>query len=251
MHVILDSIPGEGGAVAPPRSPLVPPLAVTCIGKTIKLDLATSEGARARYARVCVEVDISKPLLGKYMIENRTFLVEYESLGNICVTCGFYGHKTEACTPSEHAKPSQGAEMSSDSSPTDQEGDAGEWMVVQRRNRGKWQKEKQEPPKKPPSGSRFVALGDSVDTRPKVAPHPKESDVNTAKLAASLAAVLSKAPQPHSEAGSSAGNGSGHPTSRVPLGDRTNEVNGTKPSDKATLIQNIDSSKSTKLGQHP
>ncbi|CAN1854622.1 hypothetical protein LINPERHAP1_LOCUS41403 [Linum perenne] len=113
-----------------------------CIGKTVKLDLATSEGARARYARVCMEVDISKPLLGKYMIENRTFFVEYESFGNICVTCGFHGHKTEGCTISEHAKPSQGAEMSSDSSPTDQEGDAGEWMVVQRRNRGKGQKEK-------------------------------------------------------------------------------------------------------------
>ncbi|CAN1188053.1 hypothetical protein LINPERHAP1_LOCUS28172 [Linum perenne] len=39
------------------------------IGRTIRMDLATSEGARARYARVCVEIDLSKPLLGKYMIE--------------------------------------------------------------------------------------------------------------------------------------------------------------------------------------
>ncbi|CAN1191317.1 hypothetical protein LINPERHAP2_LOCUS40986 [Linum perenne] len=67
------------------------------IGKTVKIDLATSEGARARYARVCVEIDITKPLLGKYMIEDRTFLVEYESLENICGDCGFYGHKLGAC----------------------------------------------------------------------------------------------------------------------------------------------------------
>ncbi|CAN1164083.1 hypothetical protein LINPERPRIM_LOCUS32984 [Linum perenne] len=60
-----------------------------CIGKTVRLDLATETGARARYARVYVEVDLSKPLLGKYMIENRTFHVEYESLENICFTCGF------------------------------------------------------------------------------------------------------------------------------------------------------------------
>ncbi|CAN1185477.1 hypothetical protein LINPERHAP2_LOCUS37574 [Linum perenne] len=29
------------------------------IGKTVRMDLATAQGARARYARVCVEVDIS------------------------------------------------------------------------------------------------------------------------------------------------------------------------------------------------
>ncbi|CAN1147032.1 hypothetical protein LINPERHAP2_LOCUS15621 [Linum perenne] len=44
------------------------------------------------YARVCVEVDISKPQLGKYIIEDRVLYIEYESLGNICYTCGF-GHK--------------------------------------------------------------------------------------------------------------------------------------------------------------
>ncbi|CAN1179261.1 hypothetical protein LINPERHAP1_LOCUS37816 [Linum perenne] len=38
------------------------------------MDLVTKEGARARYARVCVEVDLTKPLLGKYVIDNRVFL---------------------------------------------------------------------------------------------------------------------------------------------------------------------------------
>ncbi|CAN1120538.1 hypothetical protein LINPERHAP2_LOCUS254 [Linum perenne] len=64
------------------------------IGRTIRMDLATAEGARARYARVCVEVDLSKPLLGKYMIGERVFFVEYESLENFCHCCGFYGHKS-------------------------------------------------------------------------------------------------------------------------------------------------------------
>ncbi|CAN1819477.1 hypothetical protein LINPERHAP1_LOCUS28742, partial [Linum perenne] len=40
------------------------------IGKMVWLDLATSNGSRCRYVRVCVEVDLTKPLLGKYMIEN-------------------------------------------------------------------------------------------------------------------------------------------------------------------------------------
>ncbi|CAN1777606.1 hypothetical protein LINPERHAP1_LOCUS14122 [Linum perenne] len=44
------------------------------IGKTVRLDLATAERASACYARVCVEVDLSKPLLGKYVIYNHVFL---------------------------------------------------------------------------------------------------------------------------------------------------------------------------------
>ncbi|CAN1128527.1 hypothetical protein LINPERHAP2_LOCUS4688 [Linum perenne] len=65
------------------------------IRRTVRLDLATSEGARARYARVCVEVDLTKPLLGKYIIKDKVFLVEYESLDNICFSCGMYGHKVD------------------------------------------------------------------------------------------------------------------------------------------------------------
>ncbi|CAN1153887.1 hypothetical protein LINPERPRIM_LOCUS14994, partial [Linum perenne] len=64
------------------------------IGRTIRLDLATSEGARARYARVCVEVDLSKPPLDKYMIGDRVFYVEYECLENICYTCDIHSDDT-------------------------------------------------------------------------------------------------------------------------------------------------------------
>ncbi|CAN1728908.1 hypothetical protein LINPERHAP1_LOCUS429 [Linum perenne] len=67
------------------------------IGRTVRLDLATAEGARARYARVCVEVDLSKPLLGKYMVDDKTLYVEYESLDNICFSCAMYGHKEGEC----------------------------------------------------------------------------------------------------------------------------------------------------------
>ncbi|CAN1185727.1 hypothetical protein LINPERPRIM_LOCUS38830 [Linum perenne] len=53
------------------------------IRRTVRLDLAREEGSRCRYARVCVEVDLTKPLLGKYMIEDRIFKIEYESLENV------------------------------------------------------------------------------------------------------------------------------------------------------------------------
>ncbi|CAN1170260.1 hypothetical protein LINPERHAP2_LOCUS28894 [Linum perenne] len=111
-----------------------------CIGRTVRLDLATTEGTRGRYARVCVEVDLSKPLLGKYVIEDRIFKVEYESLENVCFDCGFYGHKKENCPSSEPTHPEKPTEMAATSSDLEvvaSEQDTGEWMTVQRRHRRK------------------------------------------------------------------------------------------------------------------
>ncbi|CAN1141085.1 hypothetical protein LINPERHAP2_LOCUS12257 [Linum perenne] len=130
------------------------------IGRTVRLDLATTEGARARYARVCVEVDISKPLLRKYMIDNRIFYVEYESLENICFSCGFYGQKLDACPSSivaNEVTPSD-APTTTVPEPSGPEGDIGGWRTIQRRNKGK--KTGPTPTTKPlkPTGSRFDIL---------------------------------------------------------------------------------------------
>ncbi|CAN1774992.1 hypothetical protein LINPERHAP1_LOCUS13172, partial [Linum perenne] len=57
-------------------------VAVNLIGNTIRMDLVTSKDARG-YVRVCVEVDLTKPLLGKYIIDDREFHIKYESLENI------------------------------------------------------------------------------------------------------------------------------------------------------------------------
>ncbi|CAN1128969.1 hypothetical protein LINPERPRIM_LOCUS17171 [Linum perenne] len=138
------------------------------IGKTVRLDLATKEGARARYARVCVEVDISKPLLGKYMIGDQTFLVEYECLENICYTCGNYGHKLMSC-PTTAEPPVVAVQPEPDKATeatNNVENDAGSWMTVSRRFKGKHNKQKPiakadselGKPKAYESGSRFVLL---------------------------------------------------------------------------------------------
>ncbi|CAN1165459.1 hypothetical protein LINPERHAP2_LOCUS26163 [Linum perenne] len=109
------------------------------IGKTIRMDLATAEGARARYARVCVEIDLSKPLLEKYMIGDRVFYIEYESIENFCYLCGLYGCKADSCPscklvvsptePSTVQEPEK--EIVSD------ERDTGSWMVVSHKQRKK------------------------------------------------------------------------------------------------------------------
>ncbi|CAN1144475.1 hypothetical protein LINPERHAP2_LOCUS14120 [Linum perenne] len=180
------------------------------IGKTVRIDLATTEGARARYASVCVEVDVSKPLLGKYMIEDRTFLVEYESLQNICASCGFYGHKNDGCptlSPT-HSPPPQ----KEDAVPASCEGDVGDWMVVQRMNKNKGRKENKESSKSVQTGSRFDILADKVVTPPLVRSEEavvsimkeKEVDSITADLAAGLAATLSAARHMQTDSGPSA-----------------------------------------------
>ncbi|CAN0920282.1 hypothetical protein LINGRAHAP2_LOCUS31947, partial [Linum grandiflorum] len=41
------------------------------IGHPIHVDRVTEGGARRKYARVCVEVDLTKPLMSKYMLEGK------------------------------------------------------------------------------------------------------------------------------------------------------------------------------------
>ena len=42
------------------------------LGRMCKVDPITENQARGRFARICVEIDISKPLLGSLIIDNRT-----------------------------------------------------------------------------------------------------------------------------------------------------------------------------------
>ncbi|CAN0917281.1 hypothetical protein LINGRAHAP2_LOCUS30196 [Linum grandiflorum] len=67
------------------------------IGAPVRVDRATKEGARAKYARVCVEIDLTKPLLPKYKVDGTKYLVVYEGLTNLCTNCGKYGAPAETC----------------------------------------------------------------------------------------------------------------------------------------------------------
>ncbi|CAN0838663.1 hypothetical protein LINGRAHAP2_LOCUS2281 [Linum grandiflorum] len=67
------------------------------IGKPVRVDRATKEGARGKYERVCVEIDLSKRLLPRYKVEGIPYLVVYEGLDKICTDCGMYGAETSLC----------------------------------------------------------------------------------------------------------------------------------------------------------
>ena len=67
------------------------------LGVTYKVDPITESQARGRFTRICVEIDITKPLKSSLDIDNRAIRVEYESLGLICFQCGRVGHSKDSC----------------------------------------------------------------------------------------------------------------------------------------------------------
>ncbi|GLT84702.1 hypothetical protein SLE2022_029190 [Rubroshorea leprosula] len=72
------------------------------LGNPIKVDRGTLLATRGKFARVCVEVDLSQRLpstvdLDLEELPQSLILVEYKGLHRICFHCGEYGHKEEAC----------------------------------------------------------------------------------------------------------------------------------------------------------
>lgn len=116
------------------------------IGKTLKVDLKTLLASRGKFARICVEVDLSKPLMSGYRMYGEYWRLQYEGLHVICFECGHYGHCSMTCPvklgSEEEAPKDNGASMSNKTSGTtgastvDGIGSGyGEWMSVQRGRR--------------------------------------------------------------------------------------------------------------------
>lgn len=68
------------------------------IGKPIKVVMNTVNVECGKFARVCVEIDLSVPVVVKIWIMGHWQCVEYEGLHIICSGCGRYGHLKPKCT---------------------------------------------------------------------------------------------------------------------------------------------------------
>ncbi|CAN1128928.1 hypothetical protein LINPERPRIM_LOCUS17143 [Linum perenne] len=143
------------------------------IGRTVRLDLATAEGARARYARVCVEIDLSKPLLE--------------------LDCQPKAPENAGLTPEW---------VPLESATKEPEGDSGSWMTVTRRNRRGGTKPDPKPRDELPVGSRFIVLSQADSAKPekamkssseKVSPADKGIDPQVSEHVAKLSKVLQAA----------------------------------------------------------
>lgn len=67
------------------------------IGRTVKVDRNILLTARWKYVRLCVEVDLTKPLLAFIDIKDKICRIEYEGLHLLCLACGKFGHYMEGC----------------------------------------------------------------------------------------------------------------------------------------------------------
>ncbi|XP_057443885.1 uncharacterized protein LOC130736047 [Lotus japonicus] len=95
------------------------------LGRPIKVDMNTLNADRGRFARICVELDLTLPVVGKVCIEGFWYKIEYEGLHVICTKCGCYGHHSRECkvfqpvieTSSQLAQPSEGIVQGNPSAP--------------------------------------------------------------------------------------------------------------------------------------
>nr|XP_023919428.1 uncharacterized protein LOC112030992 [Quercus suber]POF01646.1 uncharacterized protein CFP56_70351 [Quercus suber] len=114
------------------------------IGPVLKIDANTANGVRGHFARLCVQVNLEKPLLRKIYLGKIEQYVQYEGINALCFSCGRIGHKREACpyhirenpkdmgTEKSHEPVYMGNDTPLDKGMEGKNEGYGEWMVVSR-----------------------------------------------------------------------------------------------------------------------
>ncbi|XP_027172038.1 uncharacterized protein LOC113771667 [Coffea eugenioides] len=83
----------------------------TTLAWAVKVDSQTLEVARRKYARICVEVDLKKPLIPFIWVNNDLQAVEYEELDAIYFDCGQYGHIAANCLKNSNNRGGKDAQV--------------------------------------------------------------------------------------------------------------------------------------------
>ncbi|XVE81857.1 hypothetical protein DITRI_Ditri15bG0099800 [Diplodiscus trichospermus] len=144
------------------------------IGNPLRVDQTTLSTARGRFARLCVEIDLSKPLLAKFRLRKKIRRIEYESMHTICFNCGRYGHRQDSCAENtstvDEGQEEQEAPPQVERLDLDAEIPAnyGKWMLVQRKPRKRGNQNDMNTPstkfmQNKDNGSRFDILSASQD----------------------------------------------------------------------------------------
>ncbi|KAL8160997.1 hypothetical protein V2J09_012486 [Rumex salicifolius] len=76
------------------------------IGEVARIDKQTLLVQRGRFARVCIHLDLTSPLMGALIVNGTRVPLQYEGLHSICFGCGCFGHFQPGCpsNPSNVAK---------------------------------------------------------------------------------------------------------------------------------------------------
>ncbi|KAI9123983.1 hypothetical protein K1719_005283 [Acacia pycnantha] len=108
---------------------------------------------------MCVELDLTKPLIPEFNVEGQILSVVYESLGALYNKCGWFGHSRDVCAEFHRKKSEVGMEVElQEEGQKDSANNMGEkdlWKTVQRPRR---QRKEAGPIQNLHNGSRFFVL---------------------------------------------------------------------------------------------
>ncbi|CAI0380502.1 unnamed protein product [Linum tenue] len=113
------------------------------LGRTICLDFHTLTLQRAKFARIAVEVDLSKPLVPRIWLDDAWQKVEYENLPDVCFECGKIGHSSLLCPKLRLQTPPPILAITGSETPASEAEQGGEestpgfgpWMLLSRKSR--------------------------------------------------------------------------------------------------------------------
>ena len=120
------------------------------IGKVLRIDSHTAMEAHDRYAKICIQIDINKPLVNSILIGHFKQVVTYGGIHKLCFSCGRIGHKgkepivlmeevqvsqtsdgVDGCVDRQNM---QGVITHNACETTDAKGYYGPWMIVSRKH---------------------------------------------------------------------------------------------------------------------
>ncbi|XP_028068289.1 uncharacterized protein LOC114270858 [Camellia sinensis] len=157
------------------------------IRKPLKLAMTIAMATRGKFAHVCVELDLRKPLCPRFFLEGEYYTIEYESLHAFCFFCGGVDHRKESYRfkpPKPRPEPKQLA-VSDEASPStatdkdnihpqqpglNQDEEYGPWMLVTKKNRRPVYIKKTGDPNTAPRPNRFKYL---EQTQEENGDHPR------------------------------------------------------------------------------
>ena len=67
------------------------------IGLVLRIDSHIANVEKGRFAKLCVQVNLDKPLVRKLYLGKLAQSVLYEGINTLCFSCGRIGHKIETC----------------------------------------------------------------------------------------------------------------------------------------------------------
>ncbi|XP_075633399.1 uncharacterized protein LOC142605856 [Castanea sativa] len=114
------------------------------IGPVLRIDSHMANGERGHFTRLCIQVNLDKPLIRTIYLSKLAQCVQYEGINALCFSCGRIGHKVETCphiireastkaakdrcTYSQEQGNEQG--VGKDETELNRKEDYGEWMVL-------------------------------------------------------------------------------------------------------------------------